>query len=96
MRLVLSLRDIRGGNSNDVSCPGSVHVIVATVLAKAPTVYAQAPAQSNDHVSPIVAGAHIGATASLFRQPLIVSATAAVATTGGPVVAVIGAAGGGG
>jgi hypothetical protein len=75
-------------------------VIVATVLAKAPTAYAQAPAQLNDHVLPIAASALVGAAASFFLLPLIVPATTAAATAGasataGPMIAMIGAGIGG-
>jgi hypothetical protein len=76
-------------------------LIVATLVMVAPDARAQAPAQLNDHVLPVAAGALVGAAATFFLLPLIVPATAAAAATAGasttasPLLAVIGAGVGG-
>jgi hypothetical protein len=57
------------------------------------------PAQLNDHLLPIAAGALVGAAAGFFVLPWVVPATAAVATTGAvtssPIFAIVGASIGG-
>jgi len=76
-------------------------LIIATLLLGAPpltpTAAAQtAPAQLNDHVLPVAAGALIGAAVSFFVLPWIIPATAVTAipgasTTASPLIAVVGA-----
>ncbi len=77
-------------------------LMFATSVAMAPPVFAQAtaPAELNEHVLPVAAGALVGAAASFFLLPLLVPTMAVAATTGvsvtsGPVVAVVGAGIGG-
>ena len=79
----------------------SASLIAAILLMAAPRAHAQAPAQMNDHVLPVAAGALVGAAATFFLLPLIVPATAAAAATAGasttasPLLALIGAGVGG-
>ncbi len=77
-------------------------LIVATGIAAAQPAWAQAPApaQLNEHVLPVAAGALIGAAATFFLLPLVVPATAVAATAGvsattSPVMAAVGAGVGG-
>lgn len=77
-------------------------VIASVVLFGAPELAAAQPvppAQLNDHLLPIAAGALVGAAAGFFVLPWVIPATAAVASTGAvtssPIFAALGAGIGG-
>jgi hypothetical protein len=76
-------------------------LIIATLLVGAPALAPNAaaqtpPAQLNDHVLPVAAGALVGAAVSFFVLPWIIPATAVAATAGAsttasPLLALVGA-----
>jgi hypothetical protein len=82
-------------------------MIATALLVGAPNLASSAfaqqagPAQLNDHLLPVAAGALVGAAVSFFLLPLVIPATAVAATgagvsaTASPIFAAVGAGVGG-